>query len=146
MQKTAEKVAQLLCLNEINAHPYHAGMKNEYSFKYNCRPVNIINSFQGERKDFVTTIIKHCLTKKIWTIVDIQGILNNYNTDRKRIIIALEYFEEKGWIELQARQAIEIYDIKTQAFNLDTIAENWKIEIWERLTGWTGLKCHCIVN
>ncbi|MCK5509027.1 MAG: RecQ family zinc-binding domain-containing protein, partial [Desulfobacterales bacterium] len=96
---------------------------NEYSFKYNCRPANIINSFQGERKDFVTTIIKHCFTKKILTIVDIQGILNDYNTDRKRIIIALEYFEEKGWIELQARQAIEIYDIKTQAFNLDTIAE-----------------------
>ncbi len=96
---------------------------NEYSFKYNCQPANIINSFQGERKHFVTTIIKHCLTKKIWTIVDIQGILNDYNTDRKRIIIALEYFEEKGWIELQARQAIEIYDIKTQAFNLDTIAE-----------------------
>jgi ATP-dependent DNA helicase RecQ len=96
---------------------------NEYSFKYNCQPANIINSFQGERKHFVTTIIKHCLTKKIWTIVDIQGILNNYNTDRKRIITALEYFEEKGWIELQARQAIEIYDIKTQAFNIDTIAE-----------------------
>lgn len=96
---------------------------NEYSFKYNVQPANIINSFQGERKHFVTTIIKHCFTKKIWTIVDIQGILNNYHTDRKRIITALEYFEEKGWIELQARQAIEVYDIKTQAFNADTIAE-----------------------
>jgi ATP-dependent DNA helicase RecQ len=96
---------------------------NEYSFKYNCQPANIINNFQGERKHFVTTIIKHCLTKKTWTYVDIQGILNNYNTDRKRIIAALEYFEEKGWIELQARQAIEVYDIKTQAFNIDTIAE-----------------------
>jgi ATP-dependent DNA helicase RecQ len=29
LRKTAEKVAELLCLNEINAHPYHAGMKNE---------------------------------------------------------------------------------------------------------------------
>ncbi|MCK4619666.1 MAG: C-terminal helicase domain-containing protein, partial [Desulfobacterales bacterium] len=96
---------------------------NEYSFKYNCQPANIINSFQGERKHFVAIIIKHCITKKIWTVVDIQGILNNYNTDRKRIITALEYFEEKGWIELQARQAIEVYDIKTQAFNIDTIAE-----------------------
>ena len=96
----------------------------EYFFKYNLQPANIINSFQGERKQFVTTIIEHCSTKKIWTYVDIQGILNSYNhnTDRKRIIIALEYFEEKGWIELQARQAIEIYDIKTQAFNVDMIA------------------------
>ena len=95
----------------------------EYSFRYNSEPANIIDSFQGERKHFVTTIIKHCCAKKIWTYVDIQGILNNYNTDRKRIITALEYFEERGWIELQSRQAIEVYDIKTQAFNIDRITE-----------------------
>ena len=96
---------------------------NEYSFKYNLKPANIIDNFQGERKHFVTTIIKNCSTKKIWSYVDIQGILNNYNTDRKRIITALEYFEEKGWIELQSKQAIEVYDIKTQAFDADKIAE-----------------------
>lgn len=96
---------------------------NEYSFKYNLKPANIIDGFQGERKHFVTTIINNCSTKKIWSYVDIQGILNNYNTDRKRIITALEYFEEKGWIELQSKQAIEVYDIKTQAFDIDIIAE-----------------------
>jgi ATP-dependent DNA helicase RecQ len=95
----------------------------EYFFKYNSEPTNIINSFQGERKHFVITIIKHCSTKNIWTYVDIQGILNSYNTDRKRIIVALEYFEEKGWIELHSKQAIEVYDIKTQAFNIDRITE-----------------------
>lgn len=95
----------------------------EYFFKYNSEPANIINSFQGERKHFVTTIIGHCSTKKTWTYVDIKEILNSYNTDRKRIITALEYFEGKGWIELQARQAIEVYDIKTQAFNINMITE-----------------------
>ena len=95
----------------------------KYSFKYNDKPVNIINGFQGERQHFVTTIINHCHTKKIWTYVDIEGILNNYDTDRKRIITALEYFEEKGWIELQSKQAIEVYDIKTQAFNIDRVTE-----------------------
>ena len=29
LQKTAENVADFLCSNEINAHPYHAGMKSE---------------------------------------------------------------------------------------------------------------------
>ena len=95
----------------------------EYFFKYNSEPANIINSFQEERKHFVTTIIEHCSTKQIWTYVDVQGILNSYNTDRKRIIVALEYFEEKGWIELHSKQAIEVYDIKTQAFNIDRITE-----------------------
>ena len=29
LQKTAEYVAEFLCVNNINAHPYHAGMDNE---------------------------------------------------------------------------------------------------------------------
>ena len=95
----------------------------EYYFKYNSEPENIINSFQGERKEFVKTIINHCTTKKTWTYTDINSIKNNYNTDRKRIITALEYFEEKGWIELQSRQPVEVYDIKRDDFNIDEITE-----------------------
>ncbi len=95
----------------------------EYSFKYITEPTNIISSFEGERKQFVTAVMKHCHTKKIWTQVDIQAILDSYDTDRQRILAALEYFEEKGWIDLQARQAVDVYDILTQAFNIDEMAE-----------------------
>ena len=95
----------------------------EYSFKYQTKPADIINSFEGERKQFVTAVINHCQTKKIWTTVDIQAILDSYDTDRQRILAALEYFEEKGWIDLQSRQAVEVYDILTQAFNIDDMAE-----------------------
>lgn len=103
----------------------------EYSFKFNCQrqhqhqqPANIIDNFKGERKQFVTAIIDQCYTKKTWTYVDIQGILNRYNTDRRRVITALDYFEKKGWInELQAKQAIEVYDIKTKNFDIEGITE-----------------------
>jgi len=82
------------------------------------------NNFQGERKQFVSAMIEHCYTKRTWTYVDIQEILDSYNTDRKRIIVALEYFEKKGWTsELQAKQAIEVYNIKTQDFDIDRITE-----------------------
>jgi len=54
-----------------------------------------------------------------WTSVDIPAILNSCNTNRQRIIAALEYFDEQGWIELQSKQAVEVYDILTQAFDLD---------------------------
>jgi ATP-dependent DNA helicase RecQ len=95
----------------------------EYSFKYQTNPENIFNRFEGERKQFVAAILDHCHTKKIWTTVDIPAILDSYKTDRQRILAALEYFEEKGWIELQSRQAVEVYDILTQAFNIDDVAE-----------------------
>ncbi|MDF1592919.1 MAG: RecQ family ATP-dependent DNA helicase [Desulfobacterales bacterium] len=95
----------------------------EYSFKYLMEPADIINSFEGERQRFVTAVINHCHTRKIWTDVDIQGILNSYDTDRQRILTALEYFDEKGWIELQSGQAMEVYDILTQAFDIEVMAE-----------------------
>jgi ATP-dependent DNA helicase RecQ len=95
----------------------------EYSFKLQTEPTTIINSFEGERKQFVAKIMDHCQTRKIWTTADIPAILNSYDTDRQRIIAALEYFDEKGWIELQSKQAVEVYDILTQAFDLDDMAE-----------------------
>ena len=95
----------------------------EYSFKYKKNATHIISSFEGERKQFISAVMSHCRTRKIWTTVDIPAILNSYATDRQRILAALEYFEEKGWIELQSRQAVEVYDILTQAFNIDDMAE-----------------------
>ncbi len=95
----------------------------EYSFKYKKDATHIINRFEGQRKQFVTAVVNHCHTRKVWTQVDIPAILNSYNTDRQRILAALEYFNEKGWIELQSKQAVEVYDILTQAFNIDDMSE-----------------------
>jgi ATP-dependent DNA helicase RecQ len=95
----------------------------EYSFKYKKDAAHIINRFEGQRKQFVTAVMNQCHTRKVWTQVDIPAILNSYATDRQRILAALEYFNEKGWIELQSRQAVEVYDILTQAFNIDDMAE-----------------------
>jgi ATP-dependent DNA helicase RecQ len=95
----------------------------EYEFKYVMKPERIFDKFEGERKQFVAAILDHCHTKKIWTAVDIQAILDNYHTGRQRILAALEYFDEKGWIDLRYRQAVDVYDILNQAFDIDAITE-----------------------
>jgi len=96
---------------------------DEYSFRYMTGPSDIISCFKGERHQFVATVMNHCHTRKIWTTVDISSILNSYDTDRQRIIAALEYFEEKNWIELQSRQSVDVYDILPQAFHVDGMTE-----------------------
>ncbi len=95
----------------------------EYSFQYNTEPSQIISQFQGERRQFVNTLIAHCRTKKTWTYVDMTTMLHNYQTDRARVVAALEYFAEKGWIKLQAKQAVEAYDILTKVFDLEQVTE-----------------------
>jgi ATP-dependent DNA helicase RecQ len=96
----------------------------EYAFKYNTAPEDIAGSFEGERKRFVSAILEHCHTRKIWTHVDMAAISEGYPADRQRIVTALEYFDQKGWIELQSRQAVDVYDILTQTFDADALAEN----------------------
>jgi ATP-dependent DNA helicase RecQ len=95
----------------------------EYSLKYISKPTEIIGRFDGERKQFVSNVLDHCHTKKVWTQVDIPAILNSCKTDRQRILAALEYFDAKGWIELQSRKAVDVYDILTPAFDLDGLTE-----------------------
>lgn len=95
----------------------------EYSFIYRDKPEQIISRFEGERQQFVRVLLAHCQSKKTWTYVDMPAMLHDYQTDRARVVAALEYFAEKGWIELQAKQSVEAYDILTQAFDLDQVTE-----------------------
>ncbi len=97
---------------------------DEYKFKYRLDPDVIIEKFDGERKAFVQKVIDHCRTKKVWTYVDIQSIARDYaGAKRERIIAALEYFSERGWIELQSKQTFEGYNILNRDIGVDQVAE-----------------------
>lgn len=104
-------------------HPKYTRFE-EYMFKYQLEPDDIINKFAGERRTFVQEIFRHCERKKVWTYVDMNELLQGHNgAVRERVIAALDYFSEKGWIELQSKQAIEGYDILKRDFSTDEVAE-----------------------
>lgn len=90
----------------------------EYSFKNIESFSKIINTFNGERRSFIEAVFKNCVKKQKYTYVDIQAIINQYSTQRSRIVAALEYFDEKGMLELQAKQSVERFEIKNSHFDL----------------------------
>ncbi|MFY9261215.1 MAG: RecQ family ATP-dependent DNA helicase [Gallionella sp.] len=118
---------------------------DEYSFKNKASFDSIANQFEGERKAFVTAILKNCHTKKIWTSVDMQGILDIYQTERQRIILALEYFEEKGWIELEAKGSVDVYEIVNRAFDLNAVTDKM-YALFERKEGAEIQRIHAMVE
>jgi ATP-dependent DNA helicase RecQ len=95
----------------------------QYSFQYIDDAKAICHRFQGERHQFVACLFSHCTTKKIWTHVDVNAILADYNTDRNRVVAALSYFDEKGWIRLQAGQSVEVFDILDQHYDVNDLAK-----------------------
>ena len=83
----------------------------------------IVTRFDGERKDFVTAIFDHSKTAVKWTTVNIEAVMAGAGSDRQRILSALEYFHEKGWIDLQPKSGVEVFDILKPEFDLDSTAQ-----------------------
>ncbi|MDA3809206.1 MAG: RecQ family ATP-dependent DNA helicase [Spirochaetaceae bacterium] len=95
----------------------------KYVFKYLKEPEWISGQFEGERKTFVDAIIKNCNSKKVWTTVDLDSVCREYDTDRQRVLTALDYFDEKNWIDLSARQTVEVYEVLNKDFDLNDLAK-----------------------
>ncbi|MBW1702628.1 MAG: RecQ family ATP-dependent DNA helicase [Deltaproteobacteria bacterium] len=103
-----------------------------YAFQYLKDRDGIVGSFKGERRDFAASIFDHCETKKIWTYVDVDSMVAGYGAERKRVVAALEYFDEQGWIRLQARQSVEVFDLMDKSFDIDHLAKTMFEKFKER--------------
>lgn len=83
----------------------------DYRFKLKDSAEAIINRFQGERRAFVEAIF-HCSPKaRTWHSVDFDALWTTYHADRKRVITAIDYFHEQGWIDLESKQITDVYKV-----------------------------------
>lgn len=83
----------------------------EYRFKFLAEPHELLERFEGERRDFVAAIIQTSSRARSWATVDFDGMYQLYHAERSRVVKALDYFQEKGWIELESKQMTEVYSV-----------------------------------
>ncbi|MFL7963614.1 ATP-dependent DNA helicase RecQ [Pseudomonas kielensis] len=83
----------------------------EYRFKFLIEPQELLERFEGERRDFVAAIIQTSSRARSWATVDFDGMHRQYHAERNRVVKALDYFQEKGWIELESKQMTEVYSV-----------------------------------
>lgn len=95
-----------------------------YRFALNIDEQTIINKFKGERKDFIQEVFNTCNKARKWWTVDFDNIKQNPKLDRQRIIAALEYFSEQGWLILEASQMADVFSIKNSNFNTEKLAKD----------------------
>lgn len=101
----------------------------EYKFKLLVDEGALLSNFNDERLRFVQAILRYSQRAKTWWNADVDAICQQYqtenaNTDRSRVIKALEYFDEKGWIELQAKQITEVYRVNVEQINISQQAQD----------------------
>jgi ATP-dependent DNA helicase RecQ len=85
--------------------PYYAG--------YKIMPIlpvrEIAAKFEGERARFISSIFSSAKKGRTWYSLDIGAAVASLQSDRSRIIRALEYLQDQSWVELQVSEARQRY-------------------------------------
>lgn len=89
----------------------------EYRFKYLLETEALLAKFDGERRQFVEALISTSQRARTWCTVDFDQLYGEHQAERGRVIKALDYFQEKGWIELESKQMTEVYALLDPAFD-----------------------------
>jgi len=94
----------------------------EYRFKYLLEPEALLERFEGERRDFVAAIIRTSARARTWATVDFEAMYSQYSAERNRVVTALDYFQERGWVELESKQMTEVYSLLHSDFASDALS------------------------
>ncbi|WP_055002647.1 RecQ family ATP-dependent DNA helicase [Pseudomonas coronafaciens] len=89
----------------------------EYRFKFLLQPNDLMARFEGERQQFVQALIDTSSRARTWATVNFDAMYQQYGAARARVVKALDYFQEKGWIELESKQMTEVYSLLRSDFD-----------------------------
>ena len=89
----------------------------EYRFKYLIEPEVLLAKFEGERRQFVDAIIATSARARTWCTVDFDSLYSQHQAERGRVVKALDWFQERGWIELESKQMTEVYAVLDAGFD-----------------------------
>lgn len=108
---------------------------------YKIKPLvtskTILSHFNGEPRQFAAGVLGSLSKGRIWFLLDTIVAAKRLNADRSRVVKAVEYMSEKGWLEIQASDLVHGYrwtrrieDKKTLADDLhDRLSRRESVEV-----------------
>ena len=94
----------------------------DYKFKYLLEPEALLARFAGERRQFVEAIISSSSRARTWCTVDFERLYSQHRAERSRVVKALDWFQEQGWIELESKQMTEVYAVLDGGYDAEALA------------------------
>ncbi|MDD2879996.1 MAG: RecQ family ATP-dependent DNA helicase [Rhodoferax sp.] len=89
----------------------------EYRFKYLVEPQAVLAHFSGERLQFLQAVLRCAPQARSWCTLDFEALFKSYPTEHSRVVKALNYLAEKGWIALESKQMTEVYAVLQPDFD-----------------------------
>ena len=79
--------------------PFYSG----YQFKPLMSSAEILERFDGERREFLKSVLQQTRKAKTWFHIDLDQAAANLQQPRERLVRALDYLGEQGMLELKAQ-------------------------------------------
>ncbi|MFQ3195290.1 MAG: ATP-dependent DNA helicase RecQ [Colwellia sp.] len=96
----------------------------DFKYKFTTNKDDVLNCFEGERKDFLATIFSYSGFKKVWGEPDFDALFQHYGCDRGRVIVALEYLQEKQLITLETKKITEVFSVNKRLLSAENLAKS----------------------
>ena len=78
--------------------PFYSG----YQFKPRMSSIEILDRFDGERRDFLKRLLAQSKKKVSWFHIDVEQAADKLQQPRSRLVAALDYLGEQDMLELKA--------------------------------------------
>jgi ATP-dependent DNA helicase RecQ len=99
-------------LTYLELDGYITGTAPRYD-TYKIKPLvtskHILGHFNGQRRDFIAGMLS-CLSKgRTWFLLNMAAAARRLDCERERLVKAVEYLAERGWIEVQVSDLVHGY-------------------------------------
>ena len=96
----------------------------DFKYKFLMDKQDVLNQFEGERRDFLQAIFNHSQFKKVWGSPNFDDLFQHYQCKRDRVVTALEYLNEKNLIELETKKITEVFSVDSNKLAAPCLAQN----------------------
>lgn len=94
----------------------------DFKYKFLQDKETILNMFEGERRDFLQAIFSTSQFKKVWGEPNFDALFERYQTERNRVVIALDYLAEKQLIQLESKKMTEVFQVHQETLHNPELA------------------------
>lgn len=95
---------------------------SSYQFKALLPSQEILAELSGEPRAFLANLLRQSVKKRVWFSIDLESAQKALNTTRDRIIKALDWCHENGYLEVQATDLRHRYRLLKTPGSLEALA------------------------
>ncbi|MFK7818953.1 MAG: ATP-dependent DNA helicase RecQ [Planctomycetaceae bacterium] len=80
-----------------------------YQFMPHMPSMEMLQQFEGERREFLTDLLRHSRKAKKWFHIDLEATSQSMNEPRDRLVRALDYLAEQNMLDLKPSKLVHRY-------------------------------------